>query len=348
MNKWGMRIGVVVLVAVMALGVVGVAAAQGPENKPDRPRDRVTGPLLDAIAEATGLSVEELRDQVRDGKTLAEVCEEYEVDTEALLAEVKADIAATVDETLDDALNRALNAHAPVRPFEPLRDRFTNRMENTLVAVLAEMADLDVKDITQTLRQDGGSLADIAEANGVEVDAVVEEAVARLTEDLQAAVDDGSITQAQMDEALDAAALLYPDMMTMPFAGRPRLVWQTVEERLDSTLVGVVAELADVEPRDILKEWRDAGTLADVVEAYELDVAAVVDETEARITEDVNQAVADEKISQEQADWALDGLRDRLEWRMDASYWWARPAGGPDTRGAGGQGGGKGPGGQST
>jgi polyhydroxyalkanoate synthesis regulator phasin len=68
--------------------------------------------------------------------------------------------------------------------------------------VVAELLGIDVEELRQQLR-DGASIADIAEANGVDVQTVIDALVAEANEHLQLAVDDGRLTQEEADAQLD-------------------------------------------------------------------------------------------------------------------------------------------------
>ena len=72
----------VVLVAVIAFGAVGMAAAQGPGGRTplaDRAPglrgadERVIGQLVQAVADSTGLDVQDVRTAVRDGQTINDI-----------------------------------------------------------------------------------------------------------------------------------------------------------------------------------------------------------------------------------------------------------------------------------
>jgi hypothetical protein len=61
-------------------------------------------------------------------------------------------------------------------------------------------------------------------------------------------------------------------------------------------------------------------SLADIATQYGLDADAIIATTEQRITDDVNQAVADGRLTEEQAALMLDGLHDRLVERFNAPF----------------------------
>jgi len=79
--------------AVAGISVVGVAYAQG-----DDPRGR------EAIAELLGLTVEELQEQLQDGKTIQELAEEAGVDLEAFREEMSANKQVDLQTRIEEAL----------------------------------------------------------------------------------------------------------------------------------------------------------------------------------------------------------------------------------------------------
>jgi uncharacterized protein YidB (DUF937 family) len=155
-------------------------------------------------------------------------------------------------------------------------------------------------------------LAEIVTEHGGDPQAVIDVAAVQLTDEVNQAVADGRITQAQADRMLSTLDRGLDNAMNFERGGlRDRL-----EERLDNTLVGTIADLAGVTPREILQEWRQGGTLTDVISARGLDTNTVLAEITIRITDRVNQAVETGRITQDQADDILAGLPDRLNRRL--------------------------------
>ena len=82
------------LVAVVAgISVAGVAYAQGND-----PRGR------DSLAELLGLTTEELREQLQDGKTIQELAEEAGVDLDAFKDEMRATNQVNMQTRIEEAL----------------------------------------------------------------------------------------------------------------------------------------------------------------------------------------------------------------------------------------------------
>jgi uncharacterized protein YidB (DUF937 family) len=226
MNKWVVRVGAVVLVVVMALGAIDLVAAQGPSGPnqpqgpqngllPSRPRVQLWGALINQVTEVTGLSTQDVVDEVRNGKTLSDILTEHSVDPATVSDAVKTQLTDEINQavtdgqitqqradlllgSLDSALQRAMTA-LPLNLG--LRERVGARVETTLLDVLAEKAGVSASDLLgEAVRP---SLADIAAAHGVDVDVVISEAEQQITDQVNQAVANGTLTQAQADVILN-------------------------------------------------------------------------------------------------------------------------------------------------
>jgi polyhydroxyalkanoate synthesis regulator phasin len=82
---------------------------------------------------------------------------------------------------------------------------------------LTDLLGIDAEEL-RTQLHDGATLAEIAQAQGVEVQAVIDELVAEVTERIDNAVEDGRIDQAEADEKLAEAEARITDMVNN---GRP-------------------------------------------------------------------------------------------------------------------------------
>jgi hypothetical protein len=82
---------------------------------------------------------------------------------------------------------------------------------------LTDLLGIDGEELRTQLR-DGATLAEIAQAQGVEVQAVIDELVAEVTERVDNAVENGRIDQAEADEKLAEAEVRITDMVEN---GRP-------------------------------------------------------------------------------------------------------------------------------
>ncbi len=354
MNTWLKRLTVVALAAVMILTTLGTVAAQGPGNGPDtqspgpRPGEHVLGALLQHLQEATGLSVEELRAQREEGMTFADLFRENGLDPETVAADVKAQLTTEIEQAvadgritqeqadqwvagLDEAIDRVLNSPealgAGLRNLQErarqARERTAEMLSRSLIGTLAEMSGVEPRDLMREWVE-AGSLATVIEAHGLSVDDVVSATEAKITEKINEAVSEGKMTEEQATQALDGLH----DRLVERVNGAPLQVIAQMRERaaelVDMTLVGVIADMAGTDVRDLFTP----PTLAEIAAENGVDAEAAVAEAESRITERVNQWVAEGKLTEEQAAQILDGLHDRLTERMNQPIGQnARPSG---------------------
>lgn len=193
-----------------------------------------------------------------------------------------------------------------------------------VMQTVEDMTDLTWSDVLSALR-DGQSLSEVLEANGADPQAVREAAKAEATAQIEQAVADGTITQAradallaQLDTMLDRAFNNTWPMWPTPIRDR---IHQRIQDSLENTLVGVIADQAGLDTADLLREVLMPPTLGEVIASYGLDQDAVIAEAEARLTEEINQRVADGSLTQDEADELLAGLHDWLVNRLDAPFW---------------------------
>lgn len=213
-----------IVIALLAL-TVGIASAQGDDSSTDRP-DRpfalrgIASEVLTVVSEATGLSNQEILQQIRDGSTLAEVVEGTDADLATVIADVTTALterieAAVAEERITQDRADEMIANLPDRvdtifntvpDFEGrgggIRDRAGNLTQLIVLDAVMEATDLGLLDITTQLR-DGATLADIVTDNGGDVETVIADVVASVTEEINARVDAGTLTQAQADTLLE-------------------------------------------------------------------------------------------------------------------------------------------------
>ncbi|MDH5421197.1 MAG: hypothetical protein OEY55_05290 [Acidimicrobiia bacterium] len=192
------------------------------------------GAKFETIASTIGITSDELRAQVAEGLTIAEIAEANGVGPDtvsaALTAQMQAHITdhlaagditqeqadvrlASVDERVNDLLNRALplggHRGAFGRDGDGMRG-FGGRL--AMSSTLPDLLDIDADEL-RTQLQAGSTIAEIAEANGVSVDDVINGLVGEASDRLGTAVTDGKISQEQADEALTKMTERITDMV---------------------------------------------------------------------------------------------------------------------------------------
>jgi uncharacterized protein YidB (DUF937 family)/uncharacterized protein (DUF2267 family) len=337
MNKQLTRMGMVILVIVLAFGAIGTAAAQGPgqgdpqpqPQGPARPNDRVMAAIIQAFGDATGLTWDDVLPDLRDGATLNDIFVAQGLDPVAVADQVKAEITAEVQAKvdagditqaqgdrviagLDDALDRVMNNPLPPqndRP-QPVRDAIAEAIENSLLGTASEMLGMEPREVMQAWRE-AGSLAAVLTAHGVDVDAVLDATVANVTTQVNGAVANGRLNEEQAATILEGLRdrLVERVNHTLPVSEAVR---QRIAQSFDVAMLQALADMAGVEPGDILREALTPPSLADVATELGLDPDAVIVQAEAKITEAVNEMVANGVITEAEAAQLLDGLHDRL------------------------------------
>lgn len=121
-----------VVVAILTLGATGVFAQDSTDPTPPCPMwssgfgmmDMTRGggmhmmwdgeypPMWSAVAEALGIDVEALRDELQSGATLADLAEQYGVDLEAVTADLQAAMQAHLSELVDAGIITQAQADA--------------------------------------------------------------------------------------------------------------------------------------------------------------------------------------------------------------------------------------------
>jgi hypothetical protein len=191
-----------------------------------------------------------------------------------------------------------------------------DRVMPDLIDAIESATGLTREDVVAQL-QDGKTFYQILEDNSLDPQTVIDAVTAVLTDELNQAVEDGRITEARAAQVLENLPDHLDRLMNAALpAHRP--VLDRFQGRLDESLMGVLAEMAGVDVKDLLKEALTPPSLADIAAGYGLDPDVVIAEAEQRITDEVNQAVADGKLSEDAAAKILDGLHDRLANRFDA------------------------------
>lgn len=187
-----------------------------------------------------------------------------------------------------------------------------NRFEigRALIGIVAEETGLSNREVLELLRS-GATLAEIITENGGDVSAVVQQAVELATERINAAVDEGRMTQARADELLAGLEEAITTALNTQHPAQPG-PGRSPRENLGYGLVVLAAEQTGLEPREIRAQLREGATLAEILSENNVDVDAFVETAAAQIEERVAAAVEAGRITQEQADRRLENLRERL------------------------------------
>lgn len=199
------------------------------------------------------------------------------------------------------------------------------RGEYSLVEATAEATGLSEEDVIAALN-DGQTFAEIAESEDVDpqniVDAVVDEHRAQL----EAAVDAGRLTEEQMGERLADIEERVTDQLDETY--EPRLfgggrfgggrfggsLFSWFGDGSWTTMFDAVAEALGLDPTGLFTELHEGKSVAEIAEEKGVELEEVQDAVGAARVEAqkqaIEQAVDDGRLSQEQAEWLLQGLEE--------------------------------------
>jgi polyhydroxyalkanoate synthesis regulator phasin len=130
---------------------------------------------------------------------------------------------------------------------------------------------------------------------------------ARLSEVLQPLVDDGTLTQEQADAVVAKLTAEMPKGRPGGHGGHGRPGGMGRGERLEN-----VAEVIGIDADALRTGLRDGQTIAQIAEANGSSGQAVIDSLVASATERMSEAVANGKLTQEEADAKLAELTGRI------------------------------------
>ncbi len=187
----------------------------------------------EAVAEALGITPEALQEARAAGQSIADVAAAQGVDIsvveQAILDDIQEHLAAEVTEgelTQAEADEKLANAGEKVTemvnrvPGEGEGGRRGRGLRSA--DTIAETLGVTVDDL-QAARQAGQSLADVATAQGVNVDTLVQAIVDDVEQHLADKVTEGELTQAEADEKLaDAEEHVTERVTRTPGEGGPR------------------------------------------------------------------------------------------------------------------------------
>jgi transposase-like protein len=207
------------------LGTPNLSLAQdsGTETTEAAPDDaaakpRGPGQQLSGAAEAIGITEDELRTALEGGQSIAQVAEANGVDVQTVIDAMVAEGTERLETAIDDLPARVAEAvqreglpdrgpgghGGPGHGRGHGRGHFGAGLDAAAAAIGVESEDL------RAALQDGSTIAEVAEANGVEVQTVIDALVAEAETHLDEAVADGKLTE---DQAAETKANL-PDRIT--------------------------------------------------------------------------------------------------------------------------------------
>lgn len=190
-----------------AAAVAATSPSTGSANRPaaTHPRRAVARGALATAAEAIGISHADLRAQLRDGKTVAQVAQEHHVDPQKVIdamvvkasarideavanGKLDASRAATLKQKLPDAASKLVN-----REFKGRHPKARRVARRSAVRTAADTIGIETRALVQEVRG-GTTVAQVAQAHNVDPQKVIDAVVAKAKDRIDEAVTNGKIT----------------------------------------------------------------------------------------------------------------------------------------------------------
>lgn len=316
---------VVLTIALTSLSIVG---AQGPDgNNPAGPGGgqgqrggfRPDGELVDIIADALGLTPQEILALLREGDmTLEQIITDNGGDVEALRAELTAVITENINERATEQVGSVeqLVDRLLTEPMGMLQNRDGNggvpRSGEALSDAVMEAAGLDPDAMREQLEA-GATLGEIATAAGLDPNAIIATVIAAETERTNEAVANGRVTQAEADQRLANLETRLTEYMNTSAADA------RLRTEVSRAVLKAVGDTLDIRPRELAEQLTDGQTLADFITANSGDVAAISAAALTNVQANVEQAVTRGRLTQAQADEVLAGAEAQIAEMMNTA-----------------------------
>lgn len=185
----------------------------------------------------------------------------------------------------------------------------------SVIQVITEQSGLEPREILQQVRE-GQTLSQIIEANGGDVQAVIDATLAAAEERLAEAVSNGRLTQERADLVLETL----PQIIEQALNGE--LNPMNAGAGLSQTQIGVLqlaAEMTGLSPVEIRAQVQDGTPLAEVLTANGVTVEGFVTEAVERFEARVNVLVADGRLTAEEAQTRVTDFENTLTERLNAT-----------------------------
>lgn len=322
MKPWmGLLSSVLIGTSVFAVSAQEVTPdAQAPD------RDSVVRRVVLVVAEETGLEAREILADLGEGLTAAEIIEANGGDTQAVIDQVVIELTTLIEarvaagtmpteraerllENLETVVTDAFNGDW--HPDRPVRDRLVNGNERVLIRAVMDETGAGVVEVLGHVRA-GGTLAELIEANGGSIDAVIDAAVAESEANLAEAVANGRMSQEQADIVSEGLEAFYTEALNA-------VPGEVVQRRVGLAVVRSAAQQTGLEARVIRERLQGGETLGAILTAEGVDPQVFIDDVVANAETRIGVLVTNGRLTQERADELIARFREGLTLRVNGA-----------------------------
>jgi uncharacterized protein (DUF433 family) len=204
MNK---LVAALAVAGLLAAGSVSAAAAAGPGGQGGGGGRGGVRVAAQTAAATIGISPDDLRNQVRGGKTVAQIATEHNVDPSTVVNAIVAALTQQIDQKAAAGTIDAGRADQAKQKLPDVANRFVNetkqrrghRILKDAVQAAAKEIGVSVNELKDA-RKSGKSIAQVAKDHNKSVDDVVNAIVKAATSDVDQAVKDGKLDSQKADQ----------------------------------------------------------------------------------------------------------------------------------------------------
>ncbi|VAW40192.1 hypothetical protein MNBD_CHLOROFLEXI01-49, partial [hydrothermal vent metagenome] len=272
-------------------------------------------------ADALGITIDELYEAYDDGKSIADLAAEQNVDPQAIAAALVTAETELINQLVADEAISQEEADEWLQYVAEDAEFYVNEswdmsfMDVEFVdwdALAADALDITIDDLYAAY-DDGKSIADLAAEQNVAPQTVAAAVVTAETELINQLVADEAISQEEADEWLqyvaEDAEFYVNESWDMDFMDVEFVDW----DALAANALGITVD-------ELYAAYEDDKSIADLAAEQSVDPQTIVAALVTAETELINQLVADEAISQEEADEWLQYVAEDVEFYVNESW----------------------------
>lgn len=216
-------------------------------------------------------------------------------------------------------------AQDPIEVRPQIERDGTRLLHLTVARHVVDATGVEARELIEA-RMNGQSYAEFVTASGGDPIAVAAEVVADVTNHINEAVANGRLEQDRADEMLAELPITVDEIMNstepleLPRQDRRDDRRDQREDRARRVVIDVVADSLGLEPGDIRQELVAGKSLNEIIIENGGDVETIKQLVIDTITTTVNEALAEGKITAEQAARLLENLEERIDHLFDFQH----------------------------
>jgi len=315
-KKLSLLLSMTVMTLAIALGMANPVFAQATNPA-------VTNPVYQneddawflSVADALQMTVPDLKTALSSGQTVEQLAQLKNVSLDTVVTAVTAaraaqlQIAVQAGKLTQDQANQLLAGlktgytfwFSTGRPPEAWKER--DLAEDSL-ALLASQLSMTPHDLHEALRS-GETIAQLAQEKGVSVDSLVTQVTAIRSAQLQKEVAAGKLTQDQANQILSNLQNGFTYWFNN---GKPPADWH--DRAIADDHIEELASQLGITPGQLQDDLKSGETIAQLAQEKGLSVDSLVADLTAKRAAQIQQEVTDGKLTQDQANNLLNGLKN--------------------------------------